>query len=56
MHYYKRNDPGNEESDPSLSAALFGVGGSPTAEETRGEQAQCSGFLAFYMRVRLKIK
>ena len=50
MHYYKRNDPGNEEGDPSLPAALFGVGGSPTAGERR--EAQCYGL----MRVRLKNK
>ena len=48
MHYYKRNDPGNEESDPSLSAALlFGVGGSPTAGETRGSKRSVQDFLLF---------
>lgn len=39
MHYYKRNDPGNEQSDPSFPVALFGVGGSPTAGERRGASA-----------------
>lgn len=39
MHYYKRNDPGNEEGDPRLPVALFGVGGSPTAGREGGASA-----------------